>query len=392
MFDHLDDPQPYVPSDGLRPAVGRRARSLKRRRRLAASSAAAVVLVVVGIAGAVATATMVDHKLEQVRTIDVAGLRQTAEPGDPKVVLFVGVDSDEGLDAAERTGPFRGDTILLARIDPGHETLTVLPIPRDLLVDIPGHGEGRINEAIAAGGPDLLIEAIHQNLGIEVDHYLQSDFHGAIAIGEAVGGLELAFPSPVRDRHTGFEAAAGCAKLDGPQLLALARARHLDYLQDGVWKRDPTSDLGRMERQQAVGAALLAQLAKVDASDPLELNRLLDAAVDELTMDEQTSPDELLGLFRGIEGSDYEALRYPVTDHTTDEGAMVLLLGPGAGDVTAALLGIDAAQPPRAPTSGTSTTLAPATSTTTSAGPTSSTTTTTAVESSTPDGSVPVPC
>ncbi|HWJ64439.1 MAG TPA: LCP family protein [Acidimicrobiales bacterium] len=392
MFDHLDDPDPYVPGDGLRPAVERRARAIKRRRRAVLGGVAASVVVAAGVAGALGTQRMVEHELEQVETIDVPNLRTTQEPGDPKVVLFVGVDSDEGLDGANRTGPFRGDTMLLARVDPGNETLTVLPIPRDLLVDIPGQGQGRINEAIAAGGPGLLIDTIHQNLGIEVDHYLQADFHGAVAIGEALGGLRLSFPSAVRDLHTGFEANAGCAEMDGAQLLALARSRHLDYLEDGTWRRDPTSDLGRMERQQAIGAALLAQMAEVDASDPRELDRLLDAAVDDLTIDDDTTPKELLGLFRAIEGSTYGALRYPVVDHVTDGGAQVLLLGDASADVTAAFLGIDQPQPPRAPTTETTGAgeggSSPAATSTTAA----AATTTTSVPSSTPARSVPTPC
>jgi LCP family protein required for cell wall assembly len=396
MFDHLDDPRPYAPSPDLKPAVERRARSLKRRRRAAVGTVAASLVVLAGLVGVAGTTTVVERQLEQVETVDVAGLRETAEPGDPKVVLFVGVDSDEGLVGAERTGPFRGDTILLARIDPGQETLTVLPVPRDLYVDSPGVGEGRINEAFAAGGPTLLIETIDRNLGIEIDHYLQADFQGATAIGGALGGLDLSFPSAVRDRQTGFEAAAGCTTLDGPQLLALARARHLDYLQDGVWRRDPTSDLGRMERQQAIGAALLSQLAEVDATDPRQLDRLLDAVVDEVTMDHRTTPSELLGLFRAIEGSDYESVRYPVTDHVTDGGAQVLLLGTGAADVTAAFLGTADPQPPRTPSDAEG-----PTSTTTGLGappsvapapPTTSSTTTTTVASSTPAGSIPTPC
>lgn len=392
MFDHLDDPTPYVPTEGLRPAVERRGRSIKRRRLAVFGGVAASMVVIAGVAGALGTQRVVEHRLEQVETIDVPNLRTTAAAGDPKVVLFVGVDSDEGLDGAERSGPFRGDTILLARVDPGQETLTVLPIPRDLLVDIPGQGEGRINEAIAAGGPGLLIETIDQNLGIEVDHYIQADFQGAISIGEALGGLRLSFPNAVRDRHTGFEAGAGCSEMDGTQLLALARSRHLDYLQDGTWRRDPTSDLGRMERQQAVGAALLSQLTDVDASDPQELDRLIDAAVDDLTMDDETAPKELLGLFRGIEGSEYQALRYPVLDHVTDGGAQVLLLGEQAGGVTAAFLGVDQAQPPRSPSSGAATTTTEVEPGPGATSTTATTTTSTVIPSSTPAGSVPVPC
>lgn len=391
MFDHLDDPLPYAPSADLKPAVERRARSLKRRRRAALGTVAASLVVIAGVAGAT---TMVDRKLDDVERVDVANLRTATEPGDPKVVLFVGADSDQGLGApvAEgepRTGPFRTDTIILARVDPGTEELSILPIPRDLWVEIPGRGPGRINGAYAVGGAALLVETIDRNLGIEVDHYVQADFAGAVAIGDAIGGLSLSFDQPVRDDRTGLDLAGGCQRLGGLELLQLSRARHLEFLVDGTWRRDPTSDLGRIERQQAVGAALLGRLAQLDLSNPVELERLLDAAVGELRVDQATTNDDLLRLFRAIEGSTSQPLHYPVTDDVVG-GAQVLRLGPGADQVTAAFLDADRPQPPRTPappdgSEETATTSAPA-------GPTSTTSTTTAVVVSTPAAAIPQPC
>lgn len=395
MFDHLDDPQPYVPSDGLRPAVERRGRSLKRRRWAAVTTAAAVLLVVAGLAGA---STMVDRKLDDVERVEVANLRRDAPPGDPKVVLFVGTDSDQGLDAEPdagepRTGPFRTDTIILARIDPGNETVSLLPLPRDLWVDIPGRGPGRINGAYASGGPGLLIETIDQNLGIEVDHYLEADFAGAVAIGDALGGLSLAFDQPVRDRHTGLDLAAGCQRLDGVQLLQLSRSRHLDYLVDGAWRRDPTSDLGRIQRQQAIAVALMRHLTELDLTDPKELDRLLDAAVQELRVDDRTTNDDLMGLFKAIEGSAPSTSSYPVEDAVVG-GAAVLRLGPGAAAVTAGFLDIDELQPPRTPEGGptdpTGTDPTGTAPTSTSTAP--AITTTTVVEISTPSAAIPEAC
>ena len=385
MFDHLDDPQPYVPSTELRPAVARRARSLRRRRRAAVGTVAAALVVVAGVASAT---TMVDRKLDDVQRVDVANLRTTTEPDDPKVVLFVGTDSDEGLASAERTGPFRTDTIILARVDPGQETLSILPIPRDLLVDIPGNGPGRINAAFAIGGPDLLIETIDQNLGIEVDRYAETDFHGAAAIGDALGGLSLSFPHPVRDGSVGLAAPAGCTRFDGTALLQIARARRLQFQQDGTWRSDPTADLGRIERQQAVATALLERLAALDLTRPGEVERLLDAVSDDLTVDAGTTNGDLLDLFRAIEGSEARSLRYPVRDAVLDQ-AQVLELDAGADAVTAAFLDVDEPQPPATPTvaEGTSPST-PATSVTTS----STVTTTTTPVWPTPAGAIPTPC
>ena len=354
MFDHLDDPTPYEPSAELRAATVRRGRSLKRRRRAVLGSAVACVAVLAGFAAMAATATVVDRKLDEVQTVDVPNLRTTAEPGDPKVILFVGADSDAGSSARDPnrpSGSARADTILLARADPGKETVTLLSIPRDLLVDIPGRGQDRINAAYAYGGPELLVEAIDQNLGIEVDAYPQTDFRGAAAVGDALGGLSLSFPAPLRDRNTGLDLPAGCVELDGSQLVTLGRSRHVRYFdqEDGVWRRDPTSDLGRTARQQAIATALFERLATIDRTNPRDALRLLDAVVAEVTVDSGTTGDDLLALFRAIEGSTPQTIRYPVADRV-HEGAAVLELADGADQVTAAFLDVDDPQPPSAPT------------------------------------------
>ena len=352
MFDHLDDPDPYVPSADLRAAAQRRGRSLKRRRRAVAGSAVACLAVLAGLATVAATGAVVDHRLDEVQTIDVPNLRTTAAPGDPKVILFVGADSDAGSAAADPNRPAgstRADTILLARVDPGKETVNLLSIPRDLLVDIPGRGLDRINAAYAFGGPELLVETIDQNLGVEVDTYLETDFRGAAAVGDALGGLSLSFPAPLRDRNTGLDLPAGCVELDGSQLVALGRSRHVRYFEDGVGWRDPTSDLGRMTRQQAIATAMFERLTSIDRTDPREAVRLLNAVVDEISVDAGTTSQDLLALFRGIEGSTPRTLRYPVVDRV-HEGADVLELAVGADQVTAAFLDVDEPQPPAAPT------------------------------------------
>ena len=340
MFDHLDDPQPWTPSDGLRATVARRGRTLRRRRHLLAGGVMTVVLLVAGVAGA---STFVDRKLDSVDRLRVAGLRQTAKPVDPKVILFVGVDSDAGLSPQPRTRPYRTDTIVLARVDAGAETLALLPLPRDLLLDIPGHGKGRINQAFALGGPELLIQTIHQDLGIEVDHYLQTDFRGAVDIGDALGGLRLAFGAAVRDHNSGLARPAGCQTLGGTQLLQLGRSRHLQWDDRGRWTSDPTSDLGRIERQQAIGAAVLARLTTIDAANPAALNRLLTTVSRSLVVDAGTTNADLIALFRAIDGSRLVPVRLPVHDMVTDQGAAVLVV---TGDVAAAVTPFLHAPPP----------------------------------------------
>ncbi|MGN6693431.1 MAG: LCP family protein [Aquihabitans sp.] len=330
MFDHLDDPDPYVPSAELRSRAVRRGRSMRRRRGLAGGSIAAVALVVTGVVG---SAALVDRKLDGVERIDVAGLREDTDSVDPKVVLFVGADSDEGLAAPDphrASGGKRTDTILLTRVDPGNQTVTVLPLNRDLWVDIPGHGAGRINTAFELGGADLLIDTIHQVYGIEVDHYVETDFAGAVAIGDALGGLSFSFPYEVQDQ-SGLHKLAGCQRYDGFDLLALGRARHLTYRSGGgPWvSLDGSSDLGRAERTQVIGTALVHRLAAIDGRDPAELVRLVDAFADHVTLDSGLSTDRLIALFRAVSGSEVVPVRLPVAGALRG-GASVLVVDPAA--------------------------------------------------------------
>ncbi len=332
------DDRGWSPDGAFHDGVVRRGRRLRRRRRLAGGSAALAcsVLATVALAGGLA-----NRNLDRVERIDVAALEPDGDaavtaPDGPVVLVLAGVDTDDGLaevggveDPVRPPGPSRSDTVVVARLDPDAGTLTVLPLPRDLWGEIPGQAPGRINAALPAGGPDLLIRTIEARLGVEVDHYLQTDFAGAVAIGDAVGGVRVALATPVRDRQSGLDLPAGCQVVRGPQLLALGRARHLQSLVDGSWVADPTSDLGRIERQQALATALLAQLTDLGAADPVELYRLTDTVADHLVVDASLTTAELRGLARSLQGVQVRTLRLPVVDRQYD-GAAVLELSPGA--------------------------------------------------------------
>ena len=314
MFEHLDDPAGFTPDPAFRTRVVARGRSRRRRRLLAASSATVVVLVVAAVGGALA---LTNRKLDHVQRVDVASITQNEQapvpPGHPEVLLFVGVDTRPTNDTQGVDGS-RSDTMILARIDPAANRLSVLPLARDLWVDIPGHGKGRLNTAIRLGGRDLLVRTVQSVFGVTVGRYVETDFAGAQTIGDALGGLRLSFPAPVRDDHTGLALGAGCQTLRGPDLLALARSRHLQGQTGNRWISDPTSDLGRMERQQAIATALLGRLASVNTHSPTEVARLVDAASRSLVVDSETSNRELVSLVRGIAGSTVVRLRIGMVD------------------------------------------------------------------------------
>src|SRR6187200_2658908 len=95
-------------------------------------------------------------------------------------------DAEHFGDKQTQTGQ-RSDTMMIAHIDPGKETGILVSFPRDLWVDIPGHGTSKLNAAFAFGGPQLAIATIEQQFDIPISHYLEVDFAGFREIVNAIG-------------------------------------------------------------------------------------------------------------------------------------------------------------------------------------------------------------
>ena len=260
------------------------------------------------------------------------------EPGAPQNFLLVGVDSDEGLAADDpirdgRDGSVEGlrsDTIMIVRIDPGAGEARILSFPRDLWVDIPGFGRNRINSAIQYGkeaGPNLLIETIKVNFDIDINHYVQVNFAGFKNVISQINGVQVYLPNPVRDGYSGLnQPEAGCVTLDADQALAYARSRHLQYQVEGRWIGDPTSDLGRISRQQDFTRRVIRQALGQGATNPATLRRMVENGVKSITLDDFTTPEDLIVLGRAFRDYDPEELisyALPVVDVVRD-GAKVL--------------------------------------------------------------------
>ncbi len=253
--------------------------------------------------------------------------------GAPQNFLIVGVDTDAGLAANDPVrsgrdkGPdaasgLRSDTIMVARIDPKDNKVRILSFPRDLWVDIPGHGHQRINTAIqygADGGPSLLIQTIKENFGIDINHYVQVNFAGFKSLVRQVGGVYVYLSNPVRDFYSGLnQPKAGCVLLGEDQALAYARSRHLQYQEaNGRWAGDPTSDLGRIKRQQDFTKRVIQAAISKGARNPVTLTKMVNTGTKNLTLDPFTSPQDLINLGRAFQHYDPSTLgtdNLPVTD------------------------------------------------------------------------------
>ena len=263
-------------------------------------------------------------------------------------------------------GGQRSDVTIVARFVPATKSVTVLSIPRDLWVDIPGNvsgvsGMNRINTAYN-NGPDLLIQTIEQVLHIPINHYMSVDFPGFSSMVDALGGVDLDFPTAIRDSYTGLDVTTlGCQSINGVTALQLVRARHLEYVNtNGYWTDDGMSDFSRIQRQDAFFRAVLAKV-NASSSNPFALNSFISAAVGNLTIDDTLSKSDLYHLsteFRGLPSSHLVTETLPTTEYVTDGGADVLLAAqPYADQMINEFNQIGLPKPP--PTTTTTTPLAP---------------------------------
>ena len=196
----------------------------------------------------------------------------TEEPkslGDrPWNILLIGSDARAG----EGKGGGRGDTLILVRLDTKRNFISMLSFPRDLLVQIPGYGENKINAAFSLGGYKLAIETVTQLTGEKIDHFFNIDFEAFRRLVNDANGVYLDIDRWYFNDNTGggenfeqLDIKPGYQRLDGFNALDYVRYRHGD------------TDFGRIARQQA----FLAEL-KRKTTGARGLNNIIDAVHDEV--------------------------------------------------------------------------------------------------------------
>lgn len=287
------------------------------------------------------------RKVGQIDRYELSKISDPTSPGfdsdQPRNFLLVGADSDDGLavdDPARAgrgdVGGIRSDTIMVVRVDPKTNEAKVLSFPRDLYVDIPGLGKGRINSSLEFGGANKLIETIKTNFDIDINHYVQVNFAGFKSLVDEIGGVPIYFATPVRDQGGLNVTSAGCNTLDGTGALAYVRARHMKYLnENGYWASlDGTSDLGRISRQQDFIKRVLRGAIKKGARNPRTLANLINTGTENITLDQGTTAGDLIALgnaFRNFDPNALQTENLPVVG-TVRGGAQVLDLQTGAAE------------------------------------------------------------
>ena len=246
--------------------------------------------------------------------------------------LIVGTDSRDGVaDDVENAGVIFGDgvagertdTIAVLRVE--GDVVSLLAIPRDLYVPIEGGARNRINAAFAFGGPESLIVTVQRELDIPIDHYLEVDFAGFLGLVDALGGVTVDFAYPAYDERSGLAIdTAGPNELDSAAALAYVRSRRYTELIDGQLVTDPTSDLGRVQRQQIFLGAVMGELGAT--RNPFVLLDALRAVADNVRVDDDFGLRGAASLGLTLRGAEPITATVPTGRLITESGADVLVL------------------------------------------------------------------
>jgi polyisoprenyl-teichoic acid--peptidoglycan teichoic acid transferase len=245
-------------------------------------------------------------------------------------ILLMGIDRRPGEAFISRT-----DSMMILSIDPQKETISILSVPRDLYVVIPGRGRDRINTAFVygstgnnpAGGAALAMSTVEYNLGVHIDHYVLVDFAAVINGINALGGIDIYVPVTINDRnfpdmnygYDPFYIEAGQQHMDGETALKYARTRYTD------------SDFGRAGRQQQI---LLAARQKALSLGMPEMIRRAPNLYRQVEQGVRTdlSLQELIMLAQMAAEVPRESIQNEVLDqryvsgHRTEQGASVQVM------------------------------------------------------------------
>lgn len=265
-------PQWDHPEQVPAPVRSRRRRSrVPRPLRLGATLLALVLVLVLGWGAGLGL--WADSRIEHVEAL--SGAENT--PGT--TYLIAGSDRRDGESVADDgTAGARTDTIMLLHKAPGGNSY-LISLPRDTLVDIPGHGGYKLNAAYAFGGAPLLVETVEQFTGLTIDHYVEVGFDGVAQVVDAVGHVNLCIDRDVDDERSGLVMTEGCHDVGGEQALAFVRARYFD----------PTADIGRQQRQQQfVGALMDRATSPAVLLNPVNQVQMAGAGSGALTTSEGT--------------------------------------------------------------------------------------------------------
>ncbi|MFP3466345.1 LCP family protein [Leifsonia sp. SIMBA_070] len=311
-------------NDGDGPtAPGKPPRKRRRTKRIIAWTAAALTIVLVVVGGYAAYSYF--HFIGGVKHVDVISKSGNDVDGQDQNILLVGDDhrptgaSQAELDQLSTTddgGGTNTDTMMVLHIPANGKSATLISLPRDSWVDVPGHGMNKLNAAFSLGGggtdptsgAKLLIQTVQNLTGLSIDHYVRVSLLGFYTIAQALGPVQVCLNNAVNDPFSGADFPAGVSTLDAKQALSFVRQRH-DL---------PRGDLDRVVRQQYfLSVEAHKFLSAGTLLNPGKLTKVLDAVSGSLETDPGLNFLQLGAQLQGLTGGKIQSATIPISGTPT---------------------------------------------------------------------------
>ena len=293
----------------------RRRRGPKERRKVKLPGCGAVLALVIALL--IGSVLIADARLNRTAAMPDQQISGTSGTN----WLLVGSDSRTGLSEkdVERLGTggdlgtVRTDTIMLMHL-PLRGKPTLVSIPRDSYVPVPGYGYDKINAAFSIGGPQLLVETVEHNTGLHVDRYAEIGMGGLAGVVDAAGGVEICVAEPIDDPLANINLQPGCQEMDGPTALGYVRTR-----------ATAQGDLDRVARQREFMTTLVTRVLSPSVYlNPFRMARLLWVTPTLLTVNSDDHAWNLARIVIALRGG-LETETVPIGGFTDTEVGNVVL-------------------------------------------------------------------
>jgi LCP family protein required for cell wall assembly len=271
------------------PTVGGGVRHRGLRRLLSVLGVLALVVVSAGATTGYLLYRQADANLTRVA---VGSLETVGSPSDARHFLIVGSDDRSGLSRQEQReltlgteeefDGQRSDTMIYVTVSADRSQVTLLSIPRDLVVE---REDGRLTKVtnVFAGGPEAVVEALRRTYGLPVNHYAQISIGAFIDVVDTLGGVTIELDEPLIDRKSGAEfTEPGVYEMDPVEALSYVRSRQGRH-----------GDYDRIERQQNFIRSVLGELVETgNLTNPVRLLRLVDDVTSKVITDDALGVSE----------------------------------------------------------------------------------------------------
>ncbi|MCE1175145.1 MAG: LCP family protein [Propionibacteriales bacterium] len=206
----------------------------------------------------------------------------------------------------------RSDSLMVAHLNTARDKVYLITLPRDLYVEIPGHGKNKINAAYSFGGPALTVKTVQNLLSTRMDHTVVIDFEGFIGLTTDVGGVTVF--NETDSTNLGFHFPRGNITISGEQALAYVRERY-DL---------PGGDLDRAARQRNVVKALILKLLKPEViGNPATFNAVATKLGAYVTADDKLTNELIWTTATSLNiraGDDIRQIQAPLSGFASIDG------------------------------------------------------------------------